>query len=230
MKKEKKKADVAEMPYEKFIKYGPGSLSEAELLAIILRTGTRDCSSVELGKKILNLAASPHKGLLGLYHISVEELKQIRGIGEVKAVKIKCIAELSMRMSKAKNEPLLRFEAPATVADYFMEQLRHEEKEKVILLCLDNKAQMISQTVLSVGTVNASLVSPREVFQYALKMQAVYIMVLHNHPSGDPKPSRQDVEITERLIKTGELMDIPLLDHIIIGDNRYTSFKESGLL
>lgn len=230
MGKEKMLKENKELPYEKFLKYGPESLSEAELLAIILRTGTKDCSSVELGKKILNLAVSPHKGLLGLYHISVEELKQIRGIGEVKAVKIKCIAELSMRMAKAKNEPLLRFDAPKTVADYFMEQLRHEEREKVILLCLDNKAQLISQTVLSVGTVNASLVSPREAFQYALRMQAVYIMVLHNHPSGDPKPSRQDIEITNRLLKTGELMDIPLLDHIIIGDNRYISFKESGLL
>ena len=230
MEKEKMLKENKELPYEKFLKYGPESLSEAELLAIILRTGTKDCSSVELGKKILNLAVSPHKGLLGLYHISVEELKQIRGIGEVKAVKIKCIAELSMRMAKAKNEPLLRFDAPKTVADYFMEQLRHEEREKVILLCLDNKAQLISQTVLSVGTVNASLVSPREAFQYALRMQAVYIMVLHNHPSGDPKPSRQDIEITYRLLKTGELMDIPLLDHIIIGDNRYISFKESGLL
>lgn len=229
MKKEKIR-NKEELPYEKFLKYGPESLSEAELLAIILRTGTKECSSVELGKQILDLATSPNKGLVGLYHVSVEELKQIHGIGEVKAVKIKCIAELSRRMAKAKKEPLLRFDAPATVADYFMEQLRHEEREKVILLCLDNKAQMTSQTVLTVGTVNASLVSPREVFRYALRVQAVYIMVLHNHPSGDPAPSRQDIEITKRLVKTGELMDIPLLDHIIIGDNRYTSFKESGLL
>ena len=230
MEKEKKMNEKAELPYEKFLKYGPESLSEAELLAIILRTGTKDCNSVELGKKILDLPVSPNKGLLGLHHISVEELKQIRGIGEVKAVKIKCIAELSMRMAKAKKEPLLKFDKPETVAGYFMEQLRHEEREKVILLCLDNKAQMLSQTVLSVGTVNASLVSPREIFQYALKMQAVYVLLLLNHPSGDPRPSRQDMEITERIIKTGELMDIPLLDHIIIGDNRYTSFKESGLL
>lgn len=230
MGKEKTKDEITELPYEKFLKYGPESLSEAELLAIILRTGTKDCNSVELGKKILELSVSPNRGLLGLNHVSVEELKQIRGIGEVKAVKIKCISELSMRMSKAKKEPLLRFDKPETVADYFMEQLRHEEREKVVLLCLDNKAQMLSQTVLSVGTVNASLVSPREIFQYALKMQAVYIMMLHNHPSGDPKPSRQDMEITERIIKTGELMDIPLLDHLIIGDNRYISFKESGLI
>lgn len=228
MKKETKQVQ-AEMPYEKFLKYGPESLSEAELLAIILRTGTKDCSSVELGRQILDLAASPHKGLLGLHHISVKDLMQIRGIGEVKAVKIKCLAELSMRMAKAENEPLLRFDAPRTVAGYFMEQLRHEEKEKVVLLCLDNKAQLLSQTVLSTGTVNASLISPREVFQYALKVQAVYIMLLHNHPSGDPKPSRQDMEVTKRLLQTGELMEILLLDHIIIGDNRYISFKEAGI-
>lgn len=219
-----------ELPYEKFMKYGPESLSEAELLAIIIRTGTRDCSSVELGRQILNLARSPHKGLLGLYHVSVKDLQQIRGIGQVKAIKIKCIAELSMRMAKAKQEPLLKFDKPQTVAQYFMEQLRHEEQEKVILLCLDNKAQLISQTILTVGTVNASLISPREVFRYALKMQAVYVMVLHNHPSGDPKPSKQDLEITDRLVRTGELIDIPLLDHIIIGDHRYTSLKESGFI
>ena len=228
----KKEARITkqELPYEKFLKYGPECLSEAELLAIILRTGTKDCSSVELAGQILELAGSPYKGLLGLYHISVEELKQLRGIGEVKAVKIKCIAELSMRMAKARKAPLLKFTSPNSVAEYFMEELRHEEKEKVILLCLDNKAQLISRTVLSVGTVNASLLSPREVFQYALRVHAVHIMVLHNHPSGDPMPSRQDMEITRRLLKTGELMEIPLIDHIIIGDNKYISFKEAGLL
>lgn len=232
MKKEQIKTGITgqELPYEKFLKYGPESLSEAELLAIILRTGTKDCSSVELAKQILELAGSPYRGLLGLYHVSVEELEQIRGIGEVKAVKIKCIAELSMRMAKARKEPLLSFHSPRSVADYFMEELRHEEKEKVLLLCLDNKAQLISQAVLSVGTANASLLSPREVFKYALKVHAVHIMVLHNHPSGDPAPSRQDMEITRRLLKTGELMEIPLIDHIIIGDNKYISFKESGLL
>jgi len=232
MKNETKavKRTEAELPYEKFLKYGPESLSEAELLAIILRTGTKDCSSVELGRQILDLAGAPYKGLLGLYHISVEELKQLRGIGEVKAVKIKCIAELSMRMARARKAPLLKFTSPRSVAEYFMEEMRHEEREKVILLCLDNKAQLISRSVLSVGTANASLLSPREVFQYALRVHAVHIMVLHNHPSGDPLPSREDMEITRRLTKTGELMEIPLVDHIIIGDNKYTSFKESGLL
>lgn len=219
-----------ELPYEKFLKQGPESLSEAELLAIILRTGTKDCNSVELGRQILDLAGSPHKGLLGLYHVSVEELKQLRGIGEVKAVRIKCIAELSMRMAKARKEPMVKFSSPESVADYFMEELRHEEKEKVILLCLDNKAQLISQSVLSIGTANASLLSPREVFQYALKVHAMHIIILHNHPSGDPVPSRQDMEITRRLVRTGDLMEIPLVDHIVIGDRKYISFKESGLL
>lgn len=225
------KNDIAtELPYEKFLKYGPENLSEAELLAIILRTGTKKCNSIELGQQILDLPAEPYKGLLGLYHISVEELKQLHGIGEVKAVKIKCIAELSMRLSQATKQPLLKFGSPETVAEYYMEQLRHAEKEQVLLLCLDTKAQLISQTVLSVGTVNASLLSPREVFSYALKVHAVHIMVLHNHPSGDPTPSRHDMEITRRLSHTGDLMDIPLIDHVIIGDNKYMSFKESGLL
>lgn len=226
----KKHETAAELPYEKFLTYGPEILSEAELLAIILRTGTKECSSVELGKQILELPEAPFKGLLGLHHISIEELKQLRGIGEVKAVKIKCIAELSMRMAQATKQPLLKFGSPETVAEYYMEQMRHAEKEQVLLLCLDTKAHLISQTVLSVGTANASLLSPREVFSYALKVHAIHIMVLHNHPSGDPAPSRQDMEITRRLSQTGELMDIPLIDHVIIGDNKYMSFKEAGLL
>lgn len=218
------------LPYDKFLKYGPGYLTEAELLAIILRTGTKACSSIQLGEQILQLPQKPFKGILGLNHVSVKELMQIKGIGQVKAVKIKCIAELSMRMAKARSMPLLKFSTPGMVAEYFMEQLRHEEKEKVILLNLDNKAHLLQQSELSVGTVKASLLSPREVFLHALRVQAVNVLLLHNHPSGDPSPSRQDIEITKQLEEAGKLLDIPLIDHIIIGDKNYTSFRESGLL
>ena len=131
-------------------------------------------------------------------------------------------------MATAKKE--LQFLNPSSVAKYYMEKLRHEKKERVLLLMLDNKAQLLGEEVLSVGTVSASLLSPREVFIAALKKEAVHIMLLHNHPSGDPAPSRQDMKVTDDIKEIGGMIDIPLIDHIIIGDNKYISFKEAGLL
>ena len=152
------------------------------------------------------------------------------GIGEVKAVKIKCIAELSKRMAMERAADELKFDSPGTVASYFMEELRHEEKETVLLLSLDNRLHLIEKFVLSIGTVNASLLSAREVFVQALKSQASYVMLLHNHPSGDAVPSGQDILITRKIREAGALMEVPLIDHIVIGDGLYTSLKEKGLL
>lgn len=219
-----------DMPYEKFLKFGPESLSEAELLAVILRTGTKNCSAVSLAEKILSLSKGKQKGLNALHHISLSELMEIPGIGEVKAVKIKCIGELSKRMARERAEDELRFDLPSTVASYFMEELRHEEKEMILLLSLDSRLHLIEKYVLSIGTVNASLLSPREVFVRALKCQASSVILLHNHPSGDATPSREDLLVTGKIKETGELVEIPLIDHIIIGDGCYTSLKEKNLL
>lgn len=219
-----------DLPYERYKHLGADSLSEAELLAIIIRTGTRECSSVELGKKVLELADFQQRGLGGLHTVSLQELQSIKGIGEVKAIKIKCLAELSLRMVRHEMKERLQFCKPALVAEYYMEELRYEQKEKVLLLLLDNKMRLIEKYVLSIGTINASLVSPRDVFLHALRAQAVFVMLLHNHPSGDPTPSRQDLAITKKIKEIGAMIDIPLMDHIIIGDNRYTSFKEASLL
>lgn len=226
----KKQKTQADLPYEKFLRLGAECLSEAELLAIILRTGTRNCPALELAKKVLSLSNGKEKGLNALHHVSLPELMGISGIGEVKAVKIKCIAELSKRMAMEKASCGLRFDTPQTVASYFMEELRHEEKEKILLLSLDNKLHLIEKYVLSIGTVNASLLSPREVFVQAVKCQASHVMLLHNHPSGDALPSRQDILITRKIKEAGELVDIPVVDHIIIGNGSYTSLKEKGLL
>ncbi|MBO5056877.1 MAG: DNA repair protein RadC [Lachnospiraceae bacterium] len=228
--KSKKQKTQADLPYEKFLRLGAECLSEAELLAIILRTGTRNCPALELAKKVLSLSSGKEKGLNALHHVSLPELMSISGIGEVKAVKIKCIAELSKRMAMEKASCGLRFDTPQTVASYFMEELRHEEKEKILLLSLDNKLHLIEKYVLSIGTVNASLLSPREVFVQAVKCQASHVMLLHNHPSGDALPSRQDILITRKIKEAGELVDIPVVDHIIIGNGSYTSLKEKGLL
>lgn len=219
-----------ELPYEKFLALGAKALTEAELLAIILRTGTKNCSASELAHQILRKASGKSKGLNGLHHLSLQELMEIPGIGEVKAVKIKCVAEMAIRMSKQKAAETLKFDTPETVADYYMEQMRHLEKEKILLLLLDNKLHLIEEYMISLGTVNASLLSTRDVFIQALRVRASNIILLHNHPSGDPAPSREDIMITQTMKEAGELMDIPLMDHIILGDGSFISLNKEELL
>lgn len=219
-----------ELPYEKFLNHGPESLTEAELLAIILRTGTRNCSALEMAKKVLALAGGKDFKLNSLHHLSLKELMEIPGIGEVKAVKVKCLSELAVRMAIEKASPFLKFDSPETVAAYYMEKMRHHETEMILLLLLDNKLRLIEEYTLSQGTVRASLLSSREVFIKALKSRACHLMLLHNHPSGDPAPSKQDIEITQKIKEAGELMDIPLIDHIVLGDGCYISLKEKDLL
>ena len=212
------------LPYEKFMQCGPQAMSEAELLAIIIRTGTKEKNSLQIGEEILSLRG---EGILGLCNLTLGELRNVDGIGEVKAVKLKCIAELSRRIWICHTREKLDFSRPATVAAYYMETLRHASKEQVVMSYLNSKCELVKETVLSIGTVNASLVSPRELFLQALEDHAVTVILLHNHPSGDPTPSKDDYELTKRLRKAGELLQIPLLDHIIIGDQCYTSFLES---
>lgn len=233
MRKQKEKNEITkkqEMPYERFVQFGPENLTEAELLAIILRTGTKDSSAVELAEKVLALAKYPREGLLGLYDVSLEELMSINGIGMVKAIKLKCLTELSMRINCARAKQGICFTRSGMVADYYMERLRHLNTECVFLLCLDSKGQLIRETRLSEGSVRMALISPREIFIEALRCKAVNIILLHNHPSGDPMPSEADRELTWNVQDVGEKLDIPLLDHIIIGDNRYTSFRELAYL
>lgn len=218
------------LPYEKFISYGSRSLTDSELLAIMLRTGTRGMNARMLGEKVLSETARYGNGLLGLYHIPLKELCKIDGIGEVKAIQLKTVAELSTRMAQAKAKSNLSFHSPASIADYYMERFRHESVEYIMLLMLDSGLHLISERILSQGTVNASLASPREVFIYALQAQAAGIMLLHNHPGGNPVPSENDIRVTRRIGQIGMLADIPLYDHIIIGDNKYFSFSESKLL
>lgn len=222
----KEKTD--ELPYERFLRFGPGSLTEAELLAIIIRTGTKGKSALETAKDVLRLARYPRNGLLGLQELTVEELEGISGIGEVKAVKLKCITELCKRMSRTKKAEGDNFTSSEQVAEYFMEQLRHLETECVVLVCLDAKGQMLCERKLSEGSVNMSLISPREIFLAALEHKAVNILLVHNHPSGDPTPSRADRELTANVREMGERIGIPLLDHVVIGDRCHVSFRGQG--
>lgn len=217
---------LLDMPYEKFLRFGPENLTESELLAIILRTGTKDVSAVELAEEILAKARFPKEGLLGLYDMSLEELMEIKGIGPVKAVKLKSLTEFSLRMSRMKAKKKLLCSNASSVAEYFMESMRHRDTECVMLACLDGKGNLISEKKISEGGANSSLFLPREIFIEALKNKAVNIILLHNHPSGDPTPSDADWEATTGIIDVGRKIDIPLLDHIIIGDNKYVSFRE----
>ena len=216
------------LPYEKFEKFGSESLTDIELLAIIIRTGTKNMSALNLAKKIIGLSSDSGQshGLLSLLHLSLEELMSIKGIGKVKAIRLKCITELSKRIAMESFKTGLRFDSPKSIAAYYMEQLRHKETEHVILVMCDGKNQFLKDCILSSGTVNMSLLSPREIFMMAIKTQAVNILLVHNHPSGDPTPSKDDILITKRIHEASQIMNIPLVDHIIIGDNNYRSFKE----
>ena len=218
------------LPYEKFLALGPKALTEEELIAIILRTKTKNTPALKLAEEILSKASSKEEGLNGLHHLSVQELMEIPGIGEVKAVKIKCMAEMAIRMARHKAAAKLKFDAPETVADYYMEEMRHQEKEKILLLLLDNRLQLIEEYMISLGTVNASLLSTRDVFVKALTCRASSFMLLHNHPSGDPAPSRNDIQITQKMKEAGELMDMPLIDHIILGNGTFISLKKEELI
>ncbi len=217
-----------ERPYEKCERRGAASLSDEELLAVLLRTGTRGENALALARRILSHAGET--GILGIHQFNRERLMTIKGIGKVKAIQISCISELAKRLSKASYQEALCFSEPDTIARYYMEDMRHGKQEQMKLLMLNTKAKLIGETNISKGTVNASLITPRELFIEALQKSAVYIIIIHNHPSGDPTPSREDLLITKRIFDAGKLIGIELLDHIIIGNNRYMSFREEGML
>lgn len=218
-----------ERPYEKCQQFGPEGLSDAELLAVILRTGTKGRCVKEVAQEVI-YSKGQTKGLLNIHHWTYRELLRLKGIGKVKATQILCISELAKRLSKADAAPSLSFHDPSTIAQYYMEDMRHNQQEVMKLLFLNTKVKLIGETNISKGTINSSLVSPRELFIDALHMGAVFIVLLHNHPSGDPSPSKEDILITKRIKSAGQLIGIDLLDHIIIGNNCYVSFTEKGIL
>ena len=217
----------SEKPYEKCLKQGAASLSDAELIAVVIRTGSQNEQAVDLAKEILLL---PPGGILNLEYLSVSQLQKLYGIGAVKAVQLKCVAEISRRMAMAKRRDRICMNDAESIAAYYMETMRHESKEHLPLSMYGSNSRLLGDEMISVGTCNSSLISPREIYLQALSHQAVYVVLLHNHPSGDPRPSEEDILVTERIKKCGELLDIPLMDHIIVGDNCYYSFHEQGIL
>lgn len=224
-----KDLSVTERPYEKCISHGADCLSDAELVAVILRCGSKNQNALDLAQRILN-AHPIHKGLAGLNFLGLDDLKKMEGVGEVKAVQIQCMAEFSKRMAKAVYKPFLTFHSPASIADYFMANTRYLDKEYVYLLLFDSKHRLLKELQISEGTINQAVVSPRDLFIQAIRYQAVFLILIHNHPSGDPSPSSQDLVLTRRVAEAGKLLDIELSDHIILGNNCYVSLAERGLL
>lgn len=223
-----KQLTVAEQPYEKCLAYGAESLTDIELLAVILRTGSKGQNALELSRNVIQLQGE--MGILGLLHLTLPQLLAQKGIGRVKAVQIQCIGELSKRIwRKAASPETHKFHDARAVADYYMEEMRHLEQEELHVLFLNTKNVLLREQMMFKGTVNSAPIAPREVFLEALRYHAVKLILVHNHPSGDPTPSREDCLITARIREVGEILDIPLLDHVIIGDNSYISFKERGI-
>ena len=217
---------LEERPMEKMILYGEKSLSNAELLAILLRTGTKKRNAIELANYIIN------KDLQGIRHlqdVTIEELCEIDGIGKSKASQIKAALELGIRISSAKPNKY-KVKNPWDIYKYYMESLRYEQKEIFKVVLLNTKNEIITDVDVSIGTLNSSLVHPREVFKEAIKRSSSKMILMHNHPSGSVEPSKEDKNITNRLIKCGEIIGIEVIDHIIIGDGLYYSFKENMII
>lgn len=213
-------------PYERCFMYGPEALSDLELMAIIINAGTKNKSSYDIAKDILLKVNS----ISDISKLHIEELLEIEGIGRKKAILIKSICELGRRTAKAYAKEKMCFDNPATIVDYYGVDLRKLDRENLMMIALNTKSVFIDDFLISEGTVNASIASPREIFIDALKVKAVSIILIHNHPSGDDRPSREDIVVTRKIKEAGELIGINLIDHIIIGDNSYFSFKEKGYL
>lgn len=206
--------------------YGAESLSQAELLAILLRTGTRRESAIHIAQQLLGRAG----GLRGLADLSIDELTNIKGIGPAKAVQLKAGIELGRRMANSRLTEPVTIRSPQDAAEILTEQLRYLQKEHFVCLFLNTKNHVIAQETLSMGSLNASIVHPREVFRAAMKCSSAAIICAHNHPSGDPTPSPEDISLTSRLLQAGEIVGIDVLDHLIIGDSRFVSLKEKGYM
>lgn len=214
-------------PRERFLKYGPETLSDAELFAIILRTGTLDENVVDMSNRLI-----AEYGLDKLFECSLKELQKIKGIGPSKAMQILTISELGKRYNQLKQSNNLnrrKISCAKDVFNHFHEMLKDKKEENFFILMLNIQNNIIGEKLISKGILDASIIHPREVFRPAIKNSASKIILIHNHPSGDPKPSEEDLEITEKLMKVGKELGIRVLDHIIIGDEKFWSWKEKRL-
>lgn len=223
-----KQLPMQDRPRERLIDQGPGSLSDAELLAILLRTGTDRDTAVQLAHRLLMTeSGGAGPGLRFLATATIEELMKIRGVGPVKAAQIKAAVELGRRLA-ASAVDRRSITGPADIAGMVMEDMRHLDREQFRVILLNTKNHVLAVELVSIGGLNSSPVHPREIFKQALRRSAAAVILVHNHPSGDPAPSDEDVNVTRRLQRAGELLGIAVLDHIVIGDGRFISLRQRG--
>lgn len=221
-----KNLPVYEQPRERLLRLGAKQLADAELLAILLRTGFEQKSASVLAMQLLATFGDLH----ALAQASHEELTKVKGIGRVKAIELHAAFELGRRVALGVRKETASIRLPRDVAEMMMPDMRHLTQEHFVCLFLNTKNQVIAKQTIFVGSLDASIVHPREIFKEAIKRSSASIICLHNHPSGDPTPSREDLAVTKTLCKAGELVGISLLDHVIIGDGKYYSMKEHGHL
>ncbi|PFA64597.1 hypothetical protein CN378_15380 [Bacillus sp. AFS015802] len=215
-----------ERPRERLIQCGAASLSNQELLAILLRTGTKSESVLQLSNRLLN----QFDGLNLLKDASLEEITKTKGIGLAKAVQIMAAVEFGRRISNLAFDDRYSIRSPEDGANYVMNDMRFLAQEHFVCLYLNTKNQVLHKQTIFIGSLNASIVHPREVFKEAFRRSAASIICIHNHPSGDPTPSREDIEVTKRLVECGRIIGIDILDHLIIGEKKFISLKEKGYL
>jgi DNA repair protein RadC len=216
----------SERPRERMLAGGAAILSDAELLAIFIRSGTRQETAVQIAERVLSNAGGLHE----LPRLNVEDMLAIKGLGPAKAVAVLAGVELGKRLSTRMRTEAPTVSSPGDVAGLVMEEMRHNLREHFRAVLLDTKNKVMGIEEISIGSLNSSLVHPREVFRPAIRKACASIILIHNHPSGDPTPSREDLDVTKRLCEAGRLMGIEILDHIVIGDGKFVSFREKGLM
>ncbi len=215
-----------ERPRERLRELGAERLSNRELLAILLRTGTRKSSALQVADQLLAEFGS----LRELAGASMEELSRIRGIGSVKAGDLQAAMELAKRLQADGRQNLDVINSPGDAAGLVMEEMRRLDREHFVILMLNSKHRVTARKTVSIGHLNASLVHPRELFKEVIRRSSAAVVLVHNHPSGDPTPSEEDLTVTRRLAEAGKLLGIAVLDHIIVGENQFISLREQGLL
>ena len=217
---------MPDLPRERLDALGAEALSDAELLALLLRTGARGADVLSLAARLLSI----HGGLPGLARKSPRDLARSAGVGPAKSASLCAAVELGRRLAARRLGPGAALRSPADVFQHFHPRLRHASQERFFVVLLDGRHRVIRHELVSQGTLTASLVHPREVFRPALREAAAAVVLVHNHPSGDPTPSQEDREVTERLARAGEILGVPVLDHVVVAERGYSSLRESGVL
>lgn len=214
---------MSERPYEKLMTYGEDSLSNSELLAIIIKTGTKEKTALDLARQVMNLSSNENNDLRFLQEISINELMNIKGIGKVKAIELKALGEITKRMSQPINLNKVCIKTKADVANLLMQEMRYEKNEVLKLILLNNKNVVQKIINIATGKDNSLVFDVKQILSEPIKLQIPKIILAHNHPSGNSSPSKEDIEATKRVKQCCDLMGIQLLDHIVIGDGEYSS-------